>query len=159
MINASQNLVTIKHEHPPAAIYDRAVKEFGVNYEDGVVFTVGDIVYTKYEISEDLQEHELVHVKQQKELGVSIWWERFFADPIFRLEQEVEAYRTQYKWIERHFHDRNARHYYLNAFAGFLSGPMYGKLVSHKDAMNLIKNEKAKIQLKKDAITTINQTK
>lgn len=148
---------TITNQLPPAAIYDRCVKEFGVDFEKGVVFTVGNMIYSKFDLTEDLLEHELVHVKQQHDLGIEIWWERFFADPAFRLEQEVEAYRTQYRWIERHHKDRNARHYYLNAFAGFLCGPMYGHLLDHKDAMNLIENEKAKIELKKIAQEKTNQ--
>jgi hypothetical protein len=134
--------VQVKNERPPAHIYDRAVKEFGVDFEKGTVFAIGDVIYSKYEITGDLMEHELVHIKQQHDMGVSIWWEKFFESPEFRLSQEVEAYQTQYRWIERHHKDRNARHYYLNAFAGFLSGPMYGHLISHAEAIKQIRNEK-----------------
>lgn len=132
----------ILHEKPPAHIYDRAVELFGVNFDTGVVFAVGHTIYTKFDMTPDLLEHELVHVKQQEEMGIEIWWERYFTDVPFRLSQEIEAYQTQYRWIERHFKDRNARHYYLNAFAGFLSGPMYGNLMSHSEAMKVIKNDK-----------------
>jgi len=128
----------ISKELPPKEIYDRAVKVFGVDFEKGVTFTVGDTIYSKGEISPDLLEHEKVHIEQQKE-GWREWWERYFTDPGFRTSQELQAYKKQYNWVLKNINDRNEKARYLMFFAQSLSGKMYGNVLSLQDAMFFIK--------------------
>lgn len=107
------------------------------------VFTYGDTIYNPvgFAMSEDLIRHEEVHSRQQNhtEEGAKEWWDKFIEDEVFRIQQEAEAYGAQYRFIcsksknrERNFRD-------LWELAGFLSGPMYGNVIKHSDAMALIK--------------------
>lgn len=93
---------------PPNNIYDRCREKFGVNWDDGVVFTYGDTIYCKYDVPADIQAHEAVHIRQQALVGKDIWWERYLADKDFRLSQEVEAYKEQWKYLVANA-DRNYR--------------------------------------------------
>jgi hypothetical protein len=91
----------VSKEKPP--MYERAKKEFGVDWDrDRVIFTYGDTAYCKDGgMSPDLVVHEKVHMKQQLEIGKDIWWDKYFADPNFRLEQELEAYGAQVEFIKK----------------------------------------------------------
>lgn len=129
----------ISHELPPKEIYDRAVEMFGADFNRGTTFTVGNIIYCKGNISPDLLEHEKVHIKQQGS-NWKEWWEKYFTDNIFRVEQEIEAYRTQYKWVKNNIKDRNKQSRYLMFFATCLSGKMYGNILNLQDALKFIKN-------------------
>lgn len=95
---------TVSHEKP--FIYDKCREQFNIDWES-VVITYGNVVYSKNELSPDLLVHEGVHVVQQKEMGVEIWWEKYFNDKEFRLSQEVEAYKAQIKFIKMNVKDRN----------------------------------------------------
>lgn len=107
--------------------------------ESGVVFTYGDTCHTKSgTLPEWLVPHEEVHSRQQ--VDPEEWWERYFIDPQFRFEQELEAYQVQYKWILEHYKDRNKQAQFLNKFASDLSGQMYGNLLTHSKAYRRIKN-------------------
>jgi hypothetical protein len=85
--------MNFSHEKPP--IYEKCHQIFGVNWDDGMVFTYGDTVYSKGIIPKDLEAHEGTHIKQQAEMGKDVWWERYFVDKDFRLSQEIEAYKNQ----------------------------------------------------------------
>ena len=67
-----------------------------------VVYTYGDTVYIPNgeALSDDLEVHEAVHIKQQAEMGAEEWWKKFLEDPEFRLSQELEAYQAQWEYIE-----------------------------------------------------------
>lgn len=99
------NEFKISHEIP--SIYEKCHDRFGVDWEDGIVITYGDTVYSKYDLSPDLIIHEGIHVKQQREIGVEEWWNRYLEDKDFRLSQEVEAYGAQIKFIKTTIKDRN----------------------------------------------------
>lgn len=122
----------------PPPVYERAKELWGVTMESGVVFTYGDTCHVITGLLPDwLEAHEIVHTKQQTD--PKAWWEKYFIDPQFRLEQELEAYKAQYKWIEKHIKDKNTRFKWLNKFATDLSSPMYGGIITKREAMNLIK--------------------
>lgn len=108
-----------------------------------VVFTYGDTLYNPSgaEIPRNLEIHEGTHAEQQgiTEEGIKEWWNRYLADKDFRLEQEVEAYRNQYKYIVEHGADRNTKRDFLRHIAQDLSGPIYGHIVSFEKAKELIK--------------------
>lgn len=136
-----------KSTRPPVIIYEKAKEMFGVDFDKGVTFTVGDTIHSKeFPISDDLMEHEQVHVIQQTNYigGWKAWWERYFDDPYFRYIQELEAYQKQYKYYCIKTKDRNYRAKFLHTIASHLTN-MYGlqetglTLKSAKDAIQLFK--------------------
>lgn len=132
--------VIISVKPPEAKLYSRAVNKWGVDFNKGTVFTVGNTIHSKFRIPEDLMRHELTHVRQQAEYkgGYKKWWEDYFASDEFRLSQEVEAYRVQWRYIEATIKDRNEKSRLLQHIIGHLSGTMYGKLVTRAEAKKLI---------------------
>ena len=127
---------------PPRALYKKIKERFGaenVDWEKGIVFTVGDKIYCKFKLRQDLITHEKTHIKQQAEIGVDIWWDKYLSDDSFRYDEELEAYRNQYRWIKHNIKDRNKQNDMLHSFARDLSGGMYGGLVSMSEAVNAIK--------------------
>lgn len=108
-----------------------------------VVFTYGTTIYTPggVELLDHVVEHEKIHMVQQgyTEEGAKEWWARYIADPYWRIAQEAEAYGYQYAYITEKVRDRNTRAKVLNDLGLHLSGPMYGKVISHQAAMKMIK--------------------
>lgn len=129
----------------------KVVKKYPPNIEEirkrfdikgrAVVFTYGDILYApdSSEISEDLMVHEETHSMQQS-TGVKEWWDRYYVDKEFRLEQELEAYRNQYQWAKENL-NRHYKRRLLKRIAGDLSSELYGGIVSTEEAIKLIKEE------------------
>lgn len=134
-------MTQISTQRPPAHIYNRCVEQFGVDFNKGTVFTVGETIHTKQPIPKDLMVHELTHVRQQRDFegGYEEWWNRYLEDPKFRYTQELEAYRAQYGWIKHNVKDRNQAHKLFMLIAQQLSGEMYGKVVTLQEAMKAIK--------------------
>lgn len=130
--------MNVSFEKPP--IYDEAVKLFKLTPEQGTIFTYGDTVYNpwKIEIPDHLQVHEEVHMVQQGK-DPARWWKKYFADTDFRLSQELEAYRKQYKFACKHIKDRNAQSRFLWDLAEMLASPMYGNLISFQEALGKIR--------------------
>lgn len=135
-------MMRISFEKPP--IWEEVAKAF--KFEPGTVFTYGDTIYCpdRVAIPDHLMVHEEVHAQQQ---GydvhlAAIWWKRYITDVKFRVEQEVEAYIAQYKFICSKIKDKNARFKNLHALAAMLCGPMYGNALSYTDAMRRIREGK-----------------
>lgn len=125
-------------DRPP--VYDQIVAAIGVPPESAV-YTYGDVIYcpSSATISSDVAAHEEVHVKQQAEIGRDEWWRRYLAEPSFRYEQELAAYREQFRFVKRAFKDRNAQTRAVVDLARSLSSAMYGRMVGFHEAMNAIK--------------------
>jgi len=125
---------------PPKKIYEKAKELWGVDFEN-TIFTVGHKIYAKYGLPPDLMAHELVHVKQQDEYkgGWKAWWKRYFEDAQFRLEQETEAYREQYKYILNTVKDKNKQARVLMMIAQILSGKQYGNLIGYSEAIRILR--------------------
>lgn len=104
------------------------------------VFVYGDTCYCPdgRHLQVDVAEHELVHVRQQGDDPAG-WWEKFFTDPEFRLNQELEAYRRQYQFAKSHLTDRNKLIVYARALASDLASPMYKCNLTVMEALNLIR--------------------
>lgn len=136
----------IKNEKPP--IWDSVCQAFEVN-PSMTLFTYGDTIYNPsgQDIPDHLMEHEELHAEQQKhnDNDAALWWGRYLREPMFRLDQESKAYAKQYAFICNHpdkkmrITDRNKRFRVLHHFANSLSGPLYGRCISHAEAMQLIK--------------------
>ena len=129
--------IEYKTSNIPPPVYERAKELWGVDF-DSVVFTYGDTIHSKSPLSADLLAHELVHVRQQTLIGRDEWWMKYFADPQFRLEQETEAYRAQYKWFMGNLTNREGVARMLVWLASLLSGEMYGKLITRSEAIKLL---------------------
>lgn len=125
---------------PPKWVHDKAVKMFGISMEAGVMFTYGDNIHSLYPPAPDVVVHEEVHQRQQATISPELWWETFFKSDSFRLAQEMEAYRAQYKFVKKNVKDRNKQAEYLDFFARSLCGPYYGKIISYGEAMKQIRN-------------------
>jgi hypothetical protein len=132
-----------------------AIPEVADNH--AVIFTYDGAIYNPYgkEITQELQIHEAVHVKQQGS-DPDGWWIRYLKDKQFRLEQEAEAYGEQYHFAKiavsmadeaaqkegKHLSagKNNLLKWGLESMALALSGPSYGNLISYGEAEARIRN-------------------
>lgn len=129
--------MTLKNDYPPNIERIRAV----LPIKPGFVFTYGDTIYAPGvpTLPPTLLEHEEVHSRQQAKLGPDKWWKKYLTDSQFRLSQEIEAYRVQYEAACSMSSDRDALARFLFGLALDLSGEMYGRLMSHAEAMKAIR--------------------
>lgn len=106
------------------------------------VFTYGDTVYLGKGGSLDfsLIAHEQTHLDQQAKIPAEEWWDKYLSDKNFRMSQELEAYRKQFKELKKGIKDRERLNQYLIFLAKSLSGPTYGNMCSVLEAMKMIKN-------------------
>lgn len=141
--------IKVTTEKPPN--FDAVVKHFSLTPDQtkSIVFTYGDTIYNApdHGIADHLLVHETEHVRQQANLatkilgknsGAKAWWKQVLGDPVFRYEQELEAYQAQYKYFCSKVKDRNTRTRFAWSLATDLAGPMYGKCVTHSVAFRAI---------------------
>lgn len=104
-----------------------------------VIFAYGDTIFNPAgkPIPEHRMAHEEVHGRQQAIVGVEEWWRRFIVDPVFRLDQELEAYRVQWEYIAARA-NRGQRRRLLHQLAADLASGIYGKVISISEAEKLI---------------------
>lgn len=126
----------VSHEIP--AIYEECHKRFGVNWSKGVIIAYDGKIHCKFDLPPDKIVHEKTHLAQQKKAGLKEWWDRYLNDDKFRLDQEVEAYRSEYQYVRSNVKDRNRRFNFLHLICVDLSSAMYGNLVDYNEAMRLI---------------------
>ena len=89
----------IKHELPP--IWNKVIEAGMKPQKESTIFTYGNIIYVPnkdLELPDHLIIHEETHCKQQGSTP-DAWWERYITDPYFRIDQEIEAYANQYRFI------------------------------------------------------------
>lgn len=98
------------------------------------IFALGEDIYTDYPLTKDLLVHEMVHLRQQQDIGVKEWVYDFLYKPEKRLEYELEAYREQLKSIK----DRNHRLKTRIESAESLSSSLYGNIISRADALKAL---------------------
>lgn len=107
-----------------------------------IVYTYGDTIHVpsgKPELMPDLLAHEEIHFKQQTAPGMTPekWWAKYLKDPKFRLEQEIQAYQTQYLMAKSKYARSRAKNI-LKQVAGDLSSGLYGDLLTFDEAKKLI---------------------
>lgn len=116
---------------------------FAIRPEDRVIFTYGDTIYNPgghpIEQNPDLIAHEEVHTRQQGSDPAG-WWERYLIDDSFRLNQEIEAYRVQYRKFKTMTRDRQAIALLAHNIAKVLSGHIYGNIIDYYEARQRIKS-------------------
>lgn len=109
--------------------------------KSNTIFTYGDTIFIqniKFEtIPQDLLAHEKIHIYQQGD-NPDAWWDQYLKDINFRLNQEAEAYREQYKFYCRAIKDRTRRFKFLGTLANDFSGPLYGKMLTYFEAVDVI---------------------
>jgi hypothetical protein len=107
--------------------------------ESEVVMAYGDTIYNPrgFPIRDDLHVHESVHERQHGD-DPEKWWDRYIADPQFRIGQEAEAYGAQVKYIRSMQGEKRAV-VALSSFAKFLSGPAYGNAITQAKAFEMIR--------------------
>ena len=100
------------------------------------IFIYGDTIYSPSDtkISKDLIVHETVHSLQQG-LEPDKWWDRYIKDSDFRLGEELKAYRNQLQYYKK---NNKAWMPFLKRISKDLSSPMYGNIISYKEAMSKI---------------------
>ncbi len=129
----------ISTEKPP--VWDEIHKHFEVD-DGATIYTYGDTLYNPGRINlwPELLEHETLHTKQQEEAGgADKWWQKFFAEPAFRYEQECLAYAKQYAYVCTVNNNRDYRAKYLWQLAKILSGATYKTGVPFNTAMRDIR--------------------
>ena len=129
----------VRKSFPPN--YKEICKYFPIEGKTNIVFTYGNTLHNKGggEITPDLFAHEQTHTRQQNEIGIEEWWNRYFTDTQFRLEQELEAYQNQYKYAVEHY-NRAERRRLLDRISKDLASPIYGGIITKQEAKELIKN-------------------
>lgn len=128
---------------PP--VFDQVAQAFQVN-PINAFFTYGNKIYNPGNnmLPEYLICHEKVHMDQQNhnDTDAALWWGKYLRDPEFRVNQEAEAYGTQYAYMCQHikqWRGRDAQIHLRSELARILAGPLYNHCVSHSEAMALIK--------------------
>lgn len=106
------------------------------------IFAFGNRIYSPSSktLPEWLIEHEKVHFAQQEDYGVRKWWTRFLKDPEFRLSQELPAHRREYQAFCQRYADRNMRSMYLQEIGRRLAAPMYGSIITAREAVKEIRD-------------------
>lgn len=128
--------VDVKYSTDKPPVWDKLVEQFNPNWERTAV-AYGDTIHAKYDLPKDVDVHERIHLRQQgyTKAGAKKWYEKYLKDPTFRYEQELEAYREQYKYLSTTIKDRNELARKAYALATTLSGEMYGALVNRTQAL------------------------
>lgn len=106
---------------------------------DTVAITIGNRIYCRQDLATDVLMHELTHCEQQRFSLVygAFWCLWYLFSKRFRLEAEIEAYRTQYDSLI-YFKGKQYADERLQAMARDLSGPMYGRIITFSDALKAI---------------------
>ncbi len=128
-------------EYPPN--YEKLKARFpALEKNTRVVFTYGDTIYAPHagQLDPNLIAHEETHYWQQVEMGAEAWWNRYLSDDLFRFEQEVQAYRAQYRHLQEHS-PRDYRRKVLKQLSKDLSSEIYGNLISRARAEEFIRGE------------------
>lgn len=114
-------------------LLEEFVKKFEI--DNDTVFAYNNKIYTNNELTPDLIVHEYTHLKQQNELEVDRFVEKYLTDIRFRLTMEVEAFRAQLESIK----DEGLREAVRQDSAETLSSALYGNIITTQEAYNLLK--------------------
>lgn len=133
----------VKRERPPN--FEAIEKVFPNAGKFDVLFTYGHVIYnpSNVQLRTPLVAHECTHMLQQDAIGgPEQWWEFYFSQPEFRLLQELDAYRIEYRQHVALGHPRHERKQYCHSCAERLSGPLYNNMLRRRDAQKLLEVEK-----------------
>lgn len=123
-------------------IYSKLHDKFGVDWDKGIIITCGETIHCKHQLQPQKVHHEVTHTLQQEEIGEDNWWTKYLSDVSFRLEQEVQAYEVEAKWIMDNVKDKNLRYELIRGIWIDLSSSIYGNIVTFEQAKTLIPYKK-----------------
>lgn len=123
----------IVFELPP--MWKEIEATFPTAEKECAVFAYGNTIYNpwKVNIAPQIMAHEQVHSKRQGSDPAG-WWHRYLDEPQFRLDEEIAAHQVEWQVYCHHWKDRNAQARYLNFMKLRLASPLYGGLISPRDA-------------------------
>lgn len=129
----------LKRELPPN--YEAIAKTLNPN--ENTVFTYGNTLYAPNitddkQIEDHLWIHEETHEKQQ--INPQKWWNRYIAEPEFRMDQELEAYGNQYAFVCKKNLNAKIKKGFLERIASDLCSSLYGNLLTQAEAESKIRN-------------------
>ena len=112
------------------------------NPPKGSVFSFNDIIYNPDNgyIDVPTYAHETLHIKQQKELGSSVWWDKYLSDKKFRFSKELPAYQVQYATVRTFVKDEKRLERIAKTFAKEIT-TLFKGLVSKEEALKAIRSK------------------
>lgn len=125
-----KNMFKKQEEFP---LIDEFKKHFPIT--ERTIFAYDHVIYCNRDISPDLIVHEKRHFEQQDTIGLERWVYGYLNNDEFRLEMELDAYKTQIKSIK----DRNHKFRVLQESARNLSSDLYGNLLTYEEAISKLK--------------------
>lgn len=128
----------IKHTRPPN--FAKIVEVFPLARGPLVIFAYAPYIYVPNgkPLLTSLIAHETIHVKRQKKMGVELWWDTYLTSPKFRWEEEVLAHRAEYDSLAAMAWSDRARMKALKTVARKLAAPLYGRMVTVTEALQLL---------------------
>lgn len=108
---------------------------------ENAIYCYGDTIYNPHgrDITPDIEIHEQVHSRQQGPQP-EIWYYKYLTDGEFRLEQEIEAYGTQWAFVKDQPIPAKIKQWAKDSMAKALSGKEYGNLINHREAEQAIRH-------------------
>ncbi|TSA58174.1 hypothetical protein D4R42_00235 [bacterium] len=131
--------MNIVKEYPPFYL---SIIQHGMNPNDHTFFTYGDTIFNPHDLI--LKDHSIAHEEQHSEQqgdNPQAWWDRYLADPYFRIDQEAEAYARQFNFMCKTNKDREKRFHIMLDLSRFLASPLYGSVIGRDMALKLIKDK------------------
>ena len=126
----------IIYKRPPN--FEDIQKVFPMADNYGVIFAFNNAIYSPsgVEIPYPLIKHEEVHCARQggTESGSIEWWESYLKNMDFRYTEELLAHRVEYLACIETASCRNMRRRALKHVAKRLASPLYGNMVTRKQA-------------------------
>jgi hypothetical protein len=137
-LTQKNNEQLIIEDYPPH--YKRWKAKFPNLEESKPLFAWDNHIYNPFKVKvlPDLFVHERKHFEQQGD-NPEVWLDKYLTDDNFRLEQEVQAYGSQFAYCKKML---PAKWYkiVLEACAKSLSGSLYNGIISYHQAETLIRN-------------------
>lgn len=144
-----------------AAVFPEVRKMLNPRDPEVVHFAWGRVIYNPsgHSISQQIHEHEKVHSRQQlgdeayfapanpnrdqdesgrEDTSIREWWARYLVDVHFRLVQEWPAHLVELAAYRKRHGEPGKRAKYLDYVAVKLSGPLYGGIITFRDARDAL---------------------
>ena len=112
------------------------LKEYKAVFDvtEHTIFAYDKVIYSNNTLPQHLEIHERRHLIRQDKMGLDTWVKNYLEDPVFRLKEEVIAYKEQLLSIK----DREKRNYLKKMCVKDLCSPLYGSICSKEEAEKLL---------------------
>lgn len=131
-------VMPIIEDYPPN--YDKIKAVFPDLEASLPLFCYNGSIYNPFKVKvyPDLHVHERVHVLQQGD-NTEGWYDKYLSDLQFRLDQEIEAYGVQYKFLSGTLPSKILKQA-LHGISTSLAGPLYGNLLTYNQAESKVRH-------------------